>query len=144
MNMNAPRKANEMPRRAPSTPLRDFCIYTDAERSHISRPAQSLRHETTRSRGVRAACGLFGTCLPLLPDDRTSLRRLLTCAKAEPRPCPLHGHVGEAGRLQPPSERAGIDRRVSVTDVNQPKQKGSHAIEAREDPTRTQHPPRLG
>ena len=64
-------------------------------------------------------------------------------SEAEPLPTPLDGHFRETRGLQPPPERAGIDRRVRVAEMDEPEEKGVDAVEAGEDAAGPQHPPSL-
>src|SRR5262245_66442946 len=65
------------------------------------------------------------------------------CPEAEPPPTLLNSQVREARRLQPAPERVGIHRQIPVTQVDQPKEKGVHAVEADKYAARTKHPPCL-
>ena len=66
------------------------------------------------------------------------------CTEAEPPAVLLNCQICEARRLQPPAKGIRIHRCIAVTQVDQPKEKGVHAIKPSEDTARTKHPPSFG
>src|SRR5215813_11762611 len=66
------------------------------------------------------------------------------CTEAEPPAILLDCQIREARRLQPPAKGIRIHRCIAVTQVDQSKEKGVHAVEPSEDTARAKHPPRFG